>query len=316
MGKSAGIAIALILVVAGVAAAFYLGTPADKKAAVTGPQIQFKETSHDFGQIIQGQKAETEFEFTNTGDAELIITKVRSTCGCTAALASADKILPGEKGSIKVSFNSAGRRGKNTKGIKVQTNVPGNETVELEIKTDILVELDFNPPRAYMGEFEFGKELTKEVELTNYTDQTINILEVSNSRDEIKAELEKKDIPPSGKIKIKITMTVPEGIDRNHISDKLQLKTDRKGSETISLPVYARNKDYKPARMPVQFKPGSIKGAPGQFRSAPGKGEKGGAPEGKPGMGMPGGKPDKESRDNAPSKGAPGGQPFKANPNR
>jgi len=303
MSKSAGIAIALVLVIAGVVAAFYLGTPQKEDAAVTGPQIQFKETSHDFGRIVQGQKAETEFEFTNTGDAELVITKVRSTCGCTAALASADKIKPGEKGSIKVSFNSAGRRGKNTKGIKVLTNVPGKETVDLEIKTDIAVELDFNPPRAYMGEFEFGKELTKEVELTNYTDQTINILEFSNSREEIKFELEKKDIPPSGKIKIKVSMTIPEGIDRNHISDKLLLKTDRQGSEEISLPVYARNKSYKPSRVPTgQFRPGSIKGAPGQLRPAGAQA----APAGKPGKGAPEGT----------TSGKPGNKPFEAKPGK
>ena len=58
---------------------------AEKKIPADGkyPVITFKETEFDFGDIKQGEKVEHTFEFTNTGEADLLIITARASCGCT-----------------------------------------------------------------------------------------------------------------------------------------------------------------------------------------------------------------------------------------
>ncbi len=100
----------------------------DKKA-----EIEFKITSHNFGTIVEGTQATIEFEFTNTGDAPLVLSSVNASCGCTTPAWPKDPIMPGQTGTIKAVYNSSGRPGNFTKSITVNSNA-SNGTVILTIK--------------------------------------------------------------------------------------------------------------------------------------------------------------------------------------
>lgn len=93
------------------------------------PVIQFEETDHDFGRIIEGESVSYSFNFTNTGKSDLIIAEVSSSCGCTVPSYPKTPIRPGEKGTVKVAFNSSGRRGFQSKNIVVASNTQPNTTV-------------------------------------------------------------------------------------------------------------------------------------------------------------------------------------------
>ena len=69
-------------------------------------EITFDNIFHDFGNIKEGEIAKTIFKFTNTGDAPLIISNVKSTCGCTVPECKQPPLAPGEEGEITVGFNS------------------------------------------------------------------------------------------------------------------------------------------------------------------------------------------------------------------
>ncbi len=104
-----------------------------------GPEITFKDTLFDTGRIAQGEVVETQFEFTNTGNAPLIISAVTGSCGCTIPLNyPKQKIFPGEGGKIDVIFDSDNKWGEQTIIIAVATNTVPSRT-ELLIKTDIAV---------------------------------------------------------------------------------------------------------------------------------------------------------------------------------
>ena len=113
---------------------------AEKKIPADGkyPVITFKETEFDFGDIKQGEKVEHTFEFTNTGEADLLISTARASCGCTVPEFTEEAIKPGKSGKIKVTFNSAGKKGPTTKTITVVCNT-ANENEILTIKTNIQV---------------------------------------------------------------------------------------------------------------------------------------------------------------------------------
>jgi len=107
------------------------------------PRAVFKATSHDFGKIKQGDVVNHEFVFKNEGGAPLVVDKVETTCGCTAALVSEKRIAPGEDGKIKTTFDTRGYSGRLTRYIYLVSNDGENPRRELSLIADIEV-----PPSA------------------------------------------------------------------------------------------------------------------------------------------------------------------------
>ncbi len=104
------------------------------------PKVEFKTSDFDFGTIKQKEKVNHRYEFTNTGKSDLIIRKIKASCGCTATNPEKDVIKPGESSYIDVTFNSAGKRGKQRKTITVITNDPKESTTRLTITGTVEVE--------------------------------------------------------------------------------------------------------------------------------------------------------------------------------
>ena len=102
-----------------------------------GPLIVFEENSYDFGEIKQGDVVSHVFEFKNNGTAPLILSDVKTTCGCTAPEWTKEPVLPGKKGSVKVTFNSSGKTGRTNKTIQVFSNAT-NSPASVKIVTSIL----------------------------------------------------------------------------------------------------------------------------------------------------------------------------------
>jgi hypothetical protein len=119
------------------------GVAADSK----GPQITFEKLVHDFGSIGANAKNTCRFNFTNTGDDLLKITKVSKTCGCTPYTLDKKEYAPGESGSLKVRYNAGSRSGPKKKHIYVSSNDNANPKIELTIKADIILKVDYEPKR-------------------------------------------------------------------------------------------------------------------------------------------------------------------------
>jgi hypothetical protein len=103
-----------------------------KTASQNGPKITFQETEYSFGDIQQGQKVEHIFTFKNSGTEPLILSNVKTSCGCTATDWPRDPVAPGASDEIKVVFNSAGKMGRQNKVVTVVSNaVNSQEKVKL-----------------------------------------------------------------------------------------------------------------------------------------------------------------------------------------
>jgi hypothetical protein len=108
------------------------------QSKMRAPQIKFEKKTHDFGKIIQGEIVKHNFTFTNEGEMSLLITNVRSTCGCTVGEYPKKPIPPGGEGKIEVTFNSHRRKGMQKKSITITTNSVPNTTT-LNIKANVVV---------------------------------------------------------------------------------------------------------------------------------------------------------------------------------
>lgn len=97
--------------------------------AVTGaekaaPKIEFAKLTHDFGTIKASDGPVTaKYEFTNTGDAPLVIINVtQGGCGCTTPAYPKEPVAQGQKNVITITFDPTGRRGEFNREVKVKTN--------------------------------------------------------------------------------------------------------------------------------------------------------------------------------------------------
>jgi len=97
--------------------------PAIAMAAGKKAQIKFAEQTYNFGTVPEhGGKVSHSFEFTNTGDANLVIIDAKADCGCTVPEYPTAPIAPGKKGIVKVTYNPLYRPGAFNKVITIKTN--------------------------------------------------------------------------------------------------------------------------------------------------------------------------------------------------
>lgn len=91
-------------------------------SSVAYGQIEFKQVSHQFGQVEElGGDVSIEFEYTN-GNMETKILMVQPSCGCTTPTWKKEAIAPKEKGKITVKFSPKGRLGEFSKSVTVMTS--------------------------------------------------------------------------------------------------------------------------------------------------------------------------------------------------
>jgi len=139
--------------------------------AEKGPKLEFVQESKDFGQVKQGKVLDYVFQFRNAGDATLVVQRVRTSCGCTAALVSKSELKPGESGEIKVTFNTRGYAGYNSKYIYVESNDPEAPQKQLLVTASIDVpptpRIELSDYSVDLGLLMEGEELKTEVRIEN-----------------------------------------------------------------------------------------------------------------------------------------------------
>ncbi len=124
--------IAAAISILGVAPVF--AQTADKQAVASevnknAAEFKFEVEEYNFGSIKQGESITYTFNFTNVGKEPLIITDASATCGCTIPEWSKESIKKGEKGSIKVTFNSTGKMGLQDKPVTIYSNAKTPQTI-------------------------------------------------------------------------------------------------------------------------------------------------------------------------------------------
>jgi hypothetical protein len=111
-----------------------LGTALNAQSKVA--KIEFKESTIDYGEIARGSDGVRVFEFTNTGNAPLVISNVASSCGCTIPKKPTEPVQPGETGVIEVKYDT-NRVGPIRKTVTVTSNAE-TPTIALKIKGKVL----------------------------------------------------------------------------------------------------------------------------------------------------------------------------------
>ncbi|MCD4744679.1 MAG: DUF1573 domain-containing protein [Bacteroidales bacterium] len=102
------------------------------------PEIEFDKLIHDYGTINKFGDGKCIFIFSNTGKEPLILSKVRSSCGCTVPKWPKNPILPGRSDTIKVKYDTK-RLGIINKNVTVTSNAKTSPVI-LKIKGKVVAQ--------------------------------------------------------------------------------------------------------------------------------------------------------------------------------
>jgi len=97
------------------------------------PKIVFDSINFEFGEIKEGNNIQHEFNFTNVGKSDLIIRKIKSSCGCTVITNDNTIVKAGERSKITAMFFTEGKSGDQQKTITVICNDPFNSSITLSL---------------------------------------------------------------------------------------------------------------------------------------------------------------------------------------
>ncbi len=145
------------------------------------PRITCEEPSFDFGVVLDKQQVKHAFALKNDGDAELVIEKVTTSCGCTTASLARHNLAPGESVDIEATFSLRGRSGHQKKAISVRSNDPLSPLLSLQLSGDIRRSIEVNPVAIAFGRVEIGMGAEKTVSLSSISGTVFRVTGVVTS---------------------------------------------------------------------------------------------------------------------------------------
>lgn len=201
-----------------------------------GPKLVSDVNEVNFGEVFQGEKVEKIFPFRNAGDAPLLIERVKSSCGCTAALVSSSELAPGAAGELRAVFDSARFSGEVQKSVYLYSNDPARPMVQFSLRGTIRQELTVVPPLADLGEVKAGASKELRLVLTNQGKEAIPLFGVDVLAPDLTAELTAATILPGESVELRLKSA--PGAERKRLNGYLLVKTGSGRVPELRVPVY------------------------------------------------------------------------------
>ncbi|MBW2450890.1 MAG: DUF1573 domain-containing protein [Deltaproteobacteria bacterium] len=205
--------------------------------ALAAPKLVVENSDFDFGQIYQGENVAHDFIFFNEGDQPLLIEKVRSSCGCTAALVSSREIQPGESGEIKANFDSTRFRGDVSKTVYLYTNDTSQPVVQMYIKGFVKEMLILNPKQLSFVDLVPKETVIKQVDLKNQGQKTLTVLSSGTTAKELQVQLAADEIKAGQTLPVTVQYTPKPGQSR--FSGYVLINIEGGAQNELRIPVYA-----------------------------------------------------------------------------
>ena len=207
-----------------------------KKDSTPAPKIRFNEAKFEFGRLRAGEIVKHEYTFTNTGDAELIISDVVPACGCTSLTEWTKNVPPGGKGMIPLQFNSTGMLGPVSRSVAVSSNDPDQPTVVLILEGVVWQQVEIRPNVALIQMPPDGSEsFSTTLKITNQMDAPMKLEAPVSSVPQFRGRIEEIE---AGKEFHLIVDTVPP-LPAGNINGTITIGTSSKEVPGLSIPVMA-----------------------------------------------------------------------------
>src|SRR4051812_6079250 len=198
--------------IAGLSAVLLAPSMAVAGAGTSGPRpaIEVRETQKDAGTFEEGTVVAFHFVVANRGQADLEVTQVKPSCGCTVA--KWDRVIkPGAQGTIDADMNTQYFRSAVTKHLTVFSNDPDRPQMDLTMTAHLVPLIKISPGAAAlptMGD----TAVTHEFTLERSGGRPMKIVQVIPNAPYIKAET--TPLPGQGRYKLTVTATADTPLGR------------------------------------------------------------------------------------------------------
>lgn len=209
------------------------------RSSYAAPHMEVAQDSIDWGQIYSGEQKDGVFTLHNGGDSVLIIDKVRSSCGCTAAMMSEKEVQPGTDAQLRVHFNSKHFSGQVVKRVVVMSNDPSNQQRQFTLRANIVAELTAEPSYLSLGKIEAGDKLVRSLILENKSDVAVQLKAVRSTSTFIRLDAVPTELQPGEKANVQLTVTAPAKAGTT-INGYLLIDAQGHTRTQMRLPVVAR----------------------------------------------------------------------------
>jgi hypothetical protein len=199
----------------------------------------FQVTSHDYGHVARGAKAEFAFELQNLYEEDVHIVDVRTSCGCTTPTITKPTLKTWEKGSIVATLNTRSFVGQRSSTLTVVIDKPYYAEVHLTIAGYIHSDVDFQPGVAALGDIEQGSGGQQNVTVTYRGWGNWQISDVRSANPHLEVELG-DPLRQQGLVSYKMTVRLKPDAPAGILQDQLTLMTNDQRMPTVVLPVEAR----------------------------------------------------------------------------
>ncbi|MCK5832463.1 DUF1573 domain-containing protein [bacterium] len=204
------------------------------------PKIVLPEQSFDFGFSPEGFFLVHPFIIRNEGEADLIIERVRTTCGCTSAPLKKTELVPDEETEVSVIFNSTRYKSRTSKGTIISSNDLLNRSVRVTFAANMdTTGLPFDiepfglqiaqgdkPPKKMEFEVKNNSEINYELELIDYTADVIQ-----------KPKIDRKELKAGKKTTVEVSLNDDYDYAANYIKASFTVKASGENPVIFTIPI-------------------------------------------------------------------------------
>ena len=205
------------------------------QSVMAQPKIDIKNTQHNFGVAYPNQLLHHDFAFSNQGDKSLIINKVTTTCGCTAAILAATTIMPSASSIVSITMSTRSPV-KKSESATLHTNDPMRPKIMISIEATVRNLWSLSPAKYFaFPDTPFNEEKSITLNLENLDGKPFKILATSVKELGLSVSVGKftqKGYP--------ITVTLKAGTEKKYINDQVLIQTDHPKQPQISIQAMGR----------------------------------------------------------------------------
>lgn len=203
-------------------------------ATSTFAELRWETTTRSFERSPGDPSVEGTYPFKNVGSTPVTITKLRSSCGCTAAKLEKRTYAPGESGEITAKFTIGDRRGLHVVGVTVTTDDKSATPTVLNLRVQIADPLKVEPALVWWRVGAAAEP--KVVQLTADPARAVRVKSVTSTNPRITAKLE--TTTPGQRYGITIR---PQDTTSKEVAE-IRVQTDFPPDAPRSFLIYARVK--------------------------------------------------------------------------
>ncbi|MBA3312471.1 MAG: DUF1573 domain-containing protein [Planctomycetaceae bacterium] len=194
-------------------------------------KIELPDSERNLGVITPGMKVRSEFVIRNTGRSPLILSNVKTSCGCTAADITPKEVPAGSEGRLEVLFDVPERMDPIHHTVSFDTNDPQHETVSVSVMAKPVWPVAASPPTLHLSIVENGETITRKLDIYSPRDLAFKVTNIQTSSSSIR--LEEVDSGVS-----RHTFNVRIGLEAvGRLNEVVELSTDLDGGHILRIPV-------------------------------------------------------------------------------